>query len=221
MPTLWAINPSRRRRKSGKRRHRRSAAQRAATRRMLAARFATNPAPKKRRSRRRSSARISRRSMRRAFARVSGSNAVALLKAGVISGAGAVAVDVAMGYAARVLPAAVATPLDASGQPQYGYYALKAGLAVLLGAYGGRFLPAGMAGRMAEGALTVMAYQFIRPLVPSGVALGVYANAPAATARPVARLSGVGRIGAYASLPNSGGAGSRAARVVNLANAGR
>jgi hypothetical protein len=241
MSTLFTINPSRRRR-SGKKR--RSAKQRAATRRMLAAnrgRFASNP--KKRRARRkgrksvaivakRSYRRRSRKSMRvsrrrggrRSGMRLNTGNMVNLLKAGAIGGAGAVLVDMGMAQVAKFLPAPLATPMDASGNVQYGYFGAKAGLALLLATYGGKVIPGAVAEKMGEGALTVLAYQFIRPMVPA--AMGFFNPAP--TMRPnIARAGAyVAGAGAYPALPvrANGGVnakGGRAANVLNMVNVQR
>ena len=241
MSTLFTINPSRRRR-SGKKR--RSAKQRAATRRMLAAnrgRFASNP--KKRRARRRGRksvsvvARVIRRTRRagrkalRAYRRrgrsrsmrLNTGNMVNLLKAGAIGGAGAVLVDMGMTQIARFLPAPLATPMDASGNVQYGYFGAKAALAIALATYGGKVIPGAIAEKMGEGALTVLAYQFIRPMVPA--ALGYFNPAP--TMRPQIGRAGayVAGAGAYPALPvRANGAnakGGRAANVLNMVNVQR
>lgn len=241
MATLFTINPSRRKRRAGGKK-RRSAKQRAATRRMLAAnrgRFATNPKRRsKRRSRRagksavavvkrsyRRAKRSVRRRGRRSSMRFSTGNAVNLLKAGAIGGAGAVLVDIGMGQVARFLPAALATPMDSAGNVQYGYFGAKAALAIALGTYGGKIMPGAIAEKMGEGALTVLAYQFLRPMVPAGLALGYFNPAP--TMRPQ-----VGRAGAYVSGANayarlpvragaSNGGGGRAANVLNMVNVRR
>lgn len=239
MATLFTINPSRRKRHGKKRR---SAKQRAATRRMLAAnrgRFASNP--KKRRGRRkarnvmatvqrrvRRSYRRARKAMRSRRGRRSGmrlntNNMMNLLKAGAIGGAGAVLIDIGMAQAARFLPAPLATPMDMSGNVQYGYFGAKAGLALLVATYGGRIMPSAIAEKMGEGALTVLAYQFMRPMVPA--AMGYFNPAP--TQRPVGRAGAyVSGAGAYASLPirangANGNKGGRAANVLNLVNVQR
>lgn len=237
MATLFTINPSRRKRRAGGKK-RRSAKQRAATRKMLAARFGVNPRKRrsKRRSRksgkvaayvkravrrgRRSVRKMSRRRGRRSSMRFSTGNAVNLLKAGAIGGAGAVLVDIGMGQVARFLPAALATPMDSAGNVQYGYFGAKAALAIALGTYGGKIMPGAIAEKMGEGALTVLAYQFLRPMVPAGLALGYFNPAP--TMRPGVGRAGayVSGAGAYARLPvragNGNGGGGRAANVLNM-----
>jgi hypothetical protein len=239
MAHLFAVNArrkSKKHRKTGKRRKHRTAAQRAATRRMISARrghrrvrlsgrkgkrrvsmtYSINPRRHHRRYRRNPSFR----SMLSG-----GGGVVGLLKHGVIGGAGAVLTDVLMGYTSKVLPASMATPQDASGNVQFGYFGVKAALALLLGTQGRRFMPAPIATNLAEGALTVMAYQFIRPMMPSAIALG-YLN-PAPTMRP--RIAGAGAyvkgVGAYTGIPvrasTAAAPGSRAASVVSMVNRGR
>jgi hypothetical protein len=188
MPTpgvLFAINPSRRRRRAKSRKHR-SPAQKAATRRMLAAnraKFGVNPSRRRRRRvkhhavaaaprrhYRRNPARRSRRSYRRNPSILSGAmghDAINLLKAGAIGGAGALGVDLIMGQVKGFLPASMQTPADSAGSMNYGYFAVKGALALALGIYGRKIMPAAMAGQMAEGSLTVMAYTLMRPMIPS------------------------------------------------------
>ena len=156
--------------------------------------------------------------------------AMSMLKNAGMAGAGAVGVDIGMGYLGRVLPSAAA-PINADGTTNWLYFAAKAGLAVGLGVYGSKVLPASVAQKMGEGALTVLSYQILRGLMPAGVQLGTYFN-PAPTMRP--RLaggsgsSGSGRDGASfagsargsASLgiyDNGDAAGARAANIVALA----
>lgn len=229
MSTLWTINPSKRRKAGRSGKKRRSAKQRAATRRMIAANrgYLSNPR-KKRRGRKSAKAtrkytrRASRKSMRRSRRRgrssamkFSTGNAVSLLKSGAIGGAGAVLVDVGMGQISRFLPASLAAPADAAGNIQYGYFGTKAALAIALGTYGGKFLPRGIAEKMAEGSLTVLAYSFFRPFVPAGLALGYFNPAP--TMKPGVRNAGayVAGAGAYERL----GAYERTAVRSNATNA--
>lgn len=130
----------------------------------------------------------------------------------------------AMAQAVKFLPAPLSTPMDASGNVQYGYFGAKAGLALLLATYGGKVIPGAMAEKMGEGALTVLAYQFIRPMVPA--ALGFFNPAP--TMRPNVGRAGayVAGTGAYPALPvRANGAvnakGGRAANVLNMVNVQR
>lgn len=236
MQTLAVFGNPRRKGRSGKRR---SAAQKAATRRMLAAnRSARGSAPKRRRSRRRTSVavaaprRVSRRSSRRSVRRMGrrmssgfrASGIVEMLKNGAVMGGGAVAVDAVMGQVIPMLPASMQTPVDqTTGGINYGYVAAKAGIAIAIGHFGRRILP-GYADKMAEGALAVLAYGIIRPMISGSLTLGRVGNFnPAPNMRP--RLNGVGAyvngVGAYANvrrLPVAGrGAGAAAAmNAINL-----
>jgi len=201
-------NPRRKSRKaSAKRRKPRTAAQKAATRRMLAARFGHNPkpaAPARRRSRRKASPAVSRRRSRRSSAmgsvRSFGTGMMPMLKAGVIGGAGGVANDVLFGFASRVLPASMTTPIAADGGTNFTYFAAKAATAVALGTLGRRLPVVGpYASRMGEGALAILAYQLIRPMVPAAVPLGSYNPAPLMAPR---------RMGAYVNRPQLNGMGA-------------
>lgn len=178
MNMIWSPNPRKRRRRKmsakqrkffGKRKHRRSAKSVAA---------APVVHHRRRRARRSSASSGSRRRSRRSFSSgFSRSGAMALLKTGVVGGAGAVLVDVAMGQAVPFLPASMATPKDATGAVNYGYYGVKAALAIALGTYGKRLPVVGKyADEMAAGAMTVLAYGFLRPMVPANINLGAYFN---------------------------------------------
>lgn len=235
MNLLYTVNPRRRRRKSssGKRARRRggrSAAQRAATARMLAANRAARGGGgggkrRRRRFRRNPSGSMTMGRARhygaRAYRGLSSSGILDMLKGAAIGGAGAVAVDIGMGYASRVLPAGFATPINTDGTANWGYIGAKAALALAFGVYGRRLPVVGVyAGKMADGALTVLGYQLIRPFVPSSIALG-YLN-PAPTMRPSAGMGRVGnQLGRYVSAyvragGNQLGRGASAAQVVNI-----
>lgn len=229
MNMLWSPNPRRRkgkrkmsakqakyfggkkRRRSGSRSMRRQAG------------FATVPSisvHKRRRVRRsmRVAAKRARRGARRLFGAFSRSGALNLLKAGAIGGAGAVAVDVAMGQVVGFLPPSMQQARTPTGDANLGYFGIKAAIALGLGMYGSRLPVVGKyAGNMAEGALTVMAYQFMRPMVPANLSLGAYFN-PGATRRPA--------LNAYqsprpAQIPvragvSAGGRGGRAALALSM-----
>jgi hypothetical protein len=237
MGMLWAVNPKKRRKSrrklsakqvaagfgGGKKRRSRRASSRKRSRRSVA--VAAVPMQRKRRSRR-GAVRSVRRSARRRSGGGSFKNgALNLLKAGAIGGAGAVLVDIGMGQVRGFLPANMQSPVNADNSPNLGYYAVKAGIAVALGTYGRRLPVVGrFAERMAEGGLTILAYQFMRPMVPANLSLGglaAYFN-PAPTQRPT-----LGRTGAYVSgngvqMPaiRSGsaaaGKGSRASQVLSM-----
>ena len=212
---LLSANPKRR--KSAKRR---SPAQRAATARMLAANK-SNPrrASKKRRSRARSRARsasvatVSRRTRRTRSARSSGGGgarrfsmnaAVGLLKNGAIGGAGAIGLDVVMGYGGAVLPASVTSRVNADGTTNWLYYGVKGALAVAVGTFGGKLVKPALAEKLAEGALTVMSYELARGMMPAGVTLG-YVN-PAKLLRgtgKIVSMNGARGVGNIVALPDN------------------
>lgn len=232
-PTAWIVNPSRRRKRRKSKSHRRgrSAAQRAATARMLAANrsrrrgsrrsrrvYASNP-------RRTSSRRRNRGFARMPNFRAAGTNAVSLLKSAGVAGAGAVAVDIGMGYLGRIFPT-VALPVNTDGTTNWLYFAAKTGFAVGLGTMGRKLPGVGpYAAKMGEGALVVLAYQILRGFVPTGIALGAYFN-PAPTMRPalagsaaggssLGRIAGSGRGGQSLAAYESAGEAS-AARAANI-----
>lgn len=173
--SLMLINP--RKRRAGGRKKPRSAAQKAATRRMLAARSgrASNPAP--RRHKRRATARrhnpigLARVHHRRRSARrrnpisLSGGVIGSMVMNGLKGAVGSVAVNAVTSF----LPAAVKT-----GKV---LYATRAGLAILIGTVGRKFLGA-HARPMAEGALAVNFADLI--------------NSFGATILPGSQLHGVG-----------------------------
>jgi len=231
MQALWAVNPRRKRRKSRKLSRKQIAAgfggkrtrrARKHSRRRSRVTAAATPVIRRRR---RSAKRIMRRGRRRSrgLFRMGSGSVMNLLKAGVIGGAGAVTVDVLMGQAVKVLPDNMRSPVDAQGQANLGYFAAKAGVAVALGLYGTRLPFVGQyASRMAEGSLTVLAAQFMRPLaVQAGAQLGAYFS-PAPLQRP-RQLQGVNR---YMSVPSlrrddSDNRGARASSVVSMVKAQR
>lgn len=226
MNMLWSPNPRTRRRRKmsakqmkyfgGGKRKRRSGKRRSHRASFRQAGFvAPFAGTRKHRRRARAVARHIRRRARRAFAGFSRSGAIGLLKAGAIGGAGAVLVDIAMGQAVGFLPASMQAPTDnKTGGVNYGYWGAKLAIVLGLGMYGRRLPFVGhYAGAMAEGAATVMAYQFMRPMVPATLNLAAYFN-PAATRAP--------RVGAYQTpaiavrAGSPGGRGGRAASVLAL-----
>ena len=174
--SLMLINP--RKRRAGGRKKPRSAAQKAATRRMLAARSgrASNPAPRRRKRRavaRRHNpiglARVHHRRHHRARRRnpigLSGGVIGSMVMNGLKGAVGSVAVNAVTSF----LPAAVKT-----GKV---LYVTRAGLAILIGTVGRKFLGA-HARPMAEGALAVNFADLI--------------NSFGATILPGSQLHGVG-----------------------------
>lgn len=201
-------NPKRRKSRKSAKRRARSAAQKAATRRMLAARFGHNPKPAKRRSRRRAAPAVSRRSRRSSAmgsVRSFGAGAVPMLKSGLVGGVGGVANDMAFGLVSRVLPANLTTPIAADGGTNFAYFAAKAATAVAIGTLGRRLPVVGpYATRMGEGALSILAYQLIRPMVPAAVPLSSYNPAPLQAPRRLGAYVNNGqRLGAYVAAPSN------------------
>lgn len=121
-------------------------------------------AVKKHRARRRSSYK------RNPIAGLSMGSITSLAKGALIGAAGAVAVDVAFGYAKSVLPASMQSPVDVSGNMNPMYFLAKGGVAVLLGVLGKKITR--QAGKMAEGSLTVTMYDALKGFVPASIALG-------------------------------------------------
>lgn len=207
MSLLAVVNPSRRRRRrkaSARRRSRRG------VRRMTAKQLKYFGPRRSRRSRRANpglspmlaNPRRRRRSQRRAARRSFRRNPIGMprFRAGYIMGAaqdalvgagGAVATDVAMAQVARFLPDTLTSRFNAEGGLNFGYYGVKAGIAVGLGMLGTQFLPGrwrGMAAKGAAGALTVQAYELVKGLLPANVVLGYMTPG---------RTAALGRTGAY------------------------
>jgi hypothetical protein len=226
MSLLAVVNPSRRRRK------RKASAKRRGSRRMTAKQLKYFGPRKKRRStsrrrsrtitvhanpikrRRRSASRRARRSFRRnpigAPRLRSGYIVGALMDAGA-GAAGAVAVDLAMTQAARVLPDTLASRFNAEGGLNFGYYAAKVALSIGLGVLGTRMLPGKgkrLAAQGAAGALTVQAYEMTRAMLPADLVLGYMTPGTLArnrmgaylTRRPAIRSG----MGAYLPAPGIG-----------------
>ena len=216
---LLTANP-----KGGKRKKKRSPAQRAAFAKMIAAnRRSHNPKTSKRRASRKRRHYSSnpapatlrtRRSLRSRAAGFSKSSAMGLLKTGAIGGAGAVGVDLVFGYAGSILPASAVSKINADGSANFMYYGAKGALAVALGTFGKRFMPAPLAEKLAAGSLTVMSYELMKGLLPASMTLGNsrgvgYMN-PAQVMRgtgkivPINRaVAGVQRVGKIESFNNN------------------
>ncbi len=185
-------NPSGRRRrrhaKRAKRRHRSKT-------------FTVNPHQRRvhRRARRRHSAPVMyanpRRRSRRAAARRMGLRAAEILKAGTWGGAGALTIDLVMGTVGQMLPAALSQPTDAtSGATNWGYYGTKGALALGLAMFGSKVMPPKIAAEMGAGAVTVVAYQIFRGLIPAGtLPLGAWFNPAPIIAPSRAALPGAAR----------------------------
>lgn len=188
----------------GPRKARRASSRRRARRSVPATMFA-NPVRRSRRSRRASSSRrryrrnpISLGGIKAGAMRLSASSVVGAVKGAAVGAVGAVGVDIAMGYAGRVLPASVTARYNAQGGMNPGYYIAKSLLAIGFGVLGAKVLPGklkGVAAKMAEGSLTVQGYEILRGMVPASIMLGYYSPA---RITPGAGLTGArGRMGAY------------------------
>jgi len=202
---LLSANPKRR--KSGKRR---SAAQRAATAKLVA----MNKGRKSRRARSRpataaprSARRVTRRSRRSAGMGFSRSGAVDMLKNGAISGAGAVAGDVLFGQLAKVLPDNTISKVNADGSVNFLHYGAKAAMAVGIGIFGRRILPGALPAKIADGILTVSAYELVKSMLPASLAVaGVGRTGRVGYMNPARVLRGAGA-GKIVQLPTRNGMG--------------
>lgn len=226
---IEVVNPSRRkRRKSGARSKRKaSPAQRAARARFAAmARARSGGGRKRRRShavsvaanpsrrRRRSAVSRVRSAVRRRFRR----NPVSIrsMTSGIlpavtnafVAAGGGIALDVAMGQALKVLPESVRSRSTLEGGINWGYYGVKGALAVAFGVLGRRLPVVGKyAPRMAEGSLTIQAYEITRALMPADVlALGYYQPATVSSipGNRVPTRAGAASLGFYANRPLAG-----------------
>jgi hypothetical protein len=182
----------------GKGRRRRAPSKRRARRRSATITVRSNP-------RRRRARRSARRSYRRNPVSVAGIRAtlpgITSAATRALSGAaGAVVVDMAMGQAAKVLPANLTSRYNAAGGINWLYYASKAAIAIGLGVAGQRLLPGRMktfAARGAEGSLTVQAYEILRAVIPADMINLGYYNPATVTGRGMNGLRRVGRVGKY------------------------
>jgi len=198
---LLLINP--------RKRTRRAKAKRAAprrTKRRAKARAPivfSNPSPRRRRSRlsaiRTKARRVGRKYRRNPIGKVSLNGLTGMLKTAAIGAAGALAVDVAYGYAKGYLPASMQQPTDATGSLNPLYFAGKIGLAVVAGMVGGKVTK--HASAMAAGSLMVTAYEVGRSLMPASIALGYINPAQLANRRMAPRQ----QMNRYVSGPRMAG----------------
>lgn len=89
---------------------------------------------------------------------------VGQLKSAAFGAGGAVAVDVAYGYALGYLPDAFKTPVAADGSMNYGYYAGKAATAFGVGMLARHLIGSARAARIVEGSLTVTLHDVAKHL---------------------------------------------------------
>jgi len=199
---LLLINPKKRKAKrtATKRRVKRKAT---SHRRSAPGVVMANPSPRRKRrlsALRTKVKRASRKYRRNPAPRLSLNSITGMAKDAAIGAAGALAVDVAFGYAKGILPASMQAPINADGSLNPLYYAAKGGLAVLVGVLGAKVTK--QAGHMAAGSLTVSAYELMRSLVPMSVNLGNYTNAAplAGSRRTTQRIApGMRSMGQYVS----------------------
>jgi len=194
MAEMLLINPRKRRRAAPKRAKRTTARRRA--RRSNPVTVITAPRTARRRVMRRRSNPIGyarRRVMRRRRNPIGtggGSSIMAMLKNAAIGGAGAIAVDLAMGQINKFLPASFAKTPGKVGA----YEVAKVAVTIMLG----KFLSKptrGLSQKMAAGSLTVQAHQLLASVVPTGtMPLGYYSPASIAN---VSQRIGPNRIGRY------------------------
>lgn len=137
-----------------------------------------NPAP--RRARRARVHAVARHSPKRRYKRnpirgLSMGSISAMAKGAAIGAGGALVTDLAFGYGKSFLPVSMQTPVNLStGAMNPMYFLAKAGVAIALGLLGKKVTK--HAGTMAEGALTVNAYEVIKSMVPASVSLGNYSS---------------------------------------------
>ncbi len=193
MSELLLVNPRKRRaaakRKTAKRRVRRAAPRRSPVVVMA------NPSPRRRRSRL-STLRTKVRSVRRKYKRnpfpsLSTSGIAAMAKGAALGAVGAIAVDVVFGQVQSYLPASMQSPVDATGALNPLYFVAKGAAAVVLGKLGAKVTK--HATTMAEGSLTVSAYEALRSFVPSSLTLGYVAPAMQVGRRPAAARPAMGQ----------------------------
>ncbi len=193
----------------------RNPARRAAARRRVA--VATSAPARRRRAKLSGVRRVAHRGASRAgnSIRATMPGVISAVKGGVVGGAGAVVVDMAMGQAAGYLPVSLTSRYSADGSLNYGYYATKAALALGLGILGQKFLPGSakrLAGEGAQGALVVMSYEMMRSLLPASITMGFFNPA---TVTATGNVTSMGKylsqrpqrsgMGLYLKGSNSGG----------------
>lgn len=153
-----------------------------------------NPAPRRRRSRlsalRTRIKRVGRKYRRNPAPRLSFSSITSMAKSAAIGATGALAVDVAFGYAKQVLPTSMQSPVAADGSMNTLYFAAKAALAIGVGIVGSKLTK--HAPELAAGSLTVQAYEVMRSLVPASINLGNVPSPARVVGRP--RVDSAGRV---------------------------
>jgi len=192
MAEMLLINPRKRRRAAPKKRRAATTRRRrrnpvtviaaAPTRRRVVRRRRSNPIGSVRR--------VMRRRRRNPIGLGSGGSIMNMLKAAAVGGAGAIAVDLAMGQIAKFLPVSMAKVPGKVGT----YELAKIAVTIALGKFLSR-PTRGLSQKMAAGSLTVQAHQLLSSVVPVGtMPLGYYS--PAAIANASMR-TGPNRVGRY------------------------
>lgn len=135
----------------------------------------SNPVRRKRRAAPVAKARTSRRVRRNPIGGLNMRTITAQLKSAGIGALGAVGVDAAFGFVKSYLPESVQSPADASGQPNYLYFAAKGALAIGGGLLLKKAIGMNKAAAVVEGSLTVTLHDamvaFASMNIPS-IALG-------------------------------------------------
>lgn len=184
--------------RSRSRKRRASSAAPARRRRVRRNPIGANPAVRRHRRRVARTARRSSRRVRRNPIAIRGllNQAIGYAKDAAFGAAGAVAIDVAMAQTLKVLPdtfsAKVASRTTLEGGVNWGYYAVKSGLAVAVGALAGAFLPGRMKRAVAvgvQGSFMVQGYEIARAVMPADMVTLAYYS-PAA----VQAVSGPGNV---------------------------
>ncbi len=182
---LLLINP--------KKRTRKAAPKAKAKRRRAKPALMSNPVKRRRRrlgAIRTKAKRAMRKYKRNPSLRLSMTTVTNMGKTAVIGAVGAIAVDALFGQVKGFLPASMQTATDAGGGLNPLYFLAKGSLAVLGGVFGAKLTK--HAGTMAEGSLTVSAYEVMRSFVPASVNLG-YANPAQLAQRGAPRPASIGK----------------------------
>jgi hypothetical protein len=198
MPFVSVLgNPAKSR---GRRKARKASSKRRSTAHLTAYQFK----PRKRRSPRANPIAARRRRPRRnPIGRAGGSvrRIVPMLKGAALGASGAIGNDSLFGLVGPMLPAAVQSPVSASGGVNPGYYAAKGATAIMAGLLLRRMIGAGRVQGLVDGALTVLVRDAARQfIVQSGVALPMGSRVNPAL---LVGTGGINRMGKYVSGPGA------------------
>ena len=169
----------------------------------------SNPVRHRRHVAKRSHAVARRRTRRNPINSATLRNITTLLKTSATGAAGAIGVDVIMGFVQGYLPASLSNP-GTPASPNYGYYAAKGALAVGTAMVASKIIGSAKAARIAEGSMTVTLHDLFRNLIAgnvSSIPLGMYTglgNSPGGKVLPMMNATrNLRGVGAYVSSPNS------------------